>query len=141
MADLTGWRSIWELNSSVPDYDYPSTVDNLRFFGATQHLRCWRVQDVPVLEIDEYQLNDDPEARESIEKIASIRQSIRSGLPLPPVVTLHRLGERWPYNLIEGRHRFNAAHEERVPTIRAYVAHLGCCGGPNGDFGLGIADS
>jgi hypothetical protein len=140
------WRSLAELNAEAPDHHYGSTVDNLAaLFDASEDLRCFRVEHVLVAEINESQLYDDPEDIEGYAKIESIRSTIRLGIPLPAVVLVHAAEgrSRWVlpasegdgfYDLLEGRHRYNAVYRERVPRIHAWVAHVGCCGGPGADL-------
>jgi sugar phosphate isomerase/epimerase len=93
--------------------------------------RVWRREEIPVGLINPFQLLDDPNDHEGEAKVESIRQACRLGVRLPHVVVLHEPADQeHPCFLIEGRHRYNARHRERLMTIRAFVAHVGCCGGP-----------
>lgn len=38
------------------------------------------------------------------------------------------------YHLLEDMRRYNAAYQEQEPAIYAWVAHIGCCGGPEADY-------
>ena len=128
------WTTLEELNAAAPDHDHGSTVDNLdNLYGVSSELACWHEERVPVDQIDEGQLADDPDDTKSEGKITSIRFSLRNGHPLPPVVLVHHEDAQPPYVLIEGRHRYNAAHRENTPSMAAWVAHIGCCGGPTPD--------
>ena len=60
---------------------------------------------------------------------SSLQQAIRSGEPLPPVYLLHTVSSSHEYYLFEGMHRFTASHRERAEML-AWLAHIGCCGGP-----------
>lgn len=114
-----------------PDRDYGTTIDNLdNLYGIDTDLRCWLLESIPMREVDPYQLNE--EATEEAEDrtwIDGLRNAIRAGDVLPPVIIVHDLNRRAPYNLIEGQHRFNAVHREGDGSILAWVAHPGCCGG------------
>jgi hypothetical protein len=80
-------------------------------------------------------LIDDPDDHEGHTKAESIRQSFRAGMFIPPVIIIHRPSpDGYAYFLIEGRHRYNAAHRGSTDTIKAWVAHVGCCGGPAADL-------
>src|SRR5690242_19122593 len=103
---MPAFRSLADLNTVHPDHDYPTTVDNLYWYGATESLACWIIDSIPVAKIDPLQLHDDPADTEGLEKIAAIRGSLRSGVALPPVVTIHYPKGGWPYFLIEGKHRY-----------------------------------
>ncbi|MBT8224908.1 MAG: ParB N-terminal domain-containing protein [Dactylosporangium sp.] len=111
-------------------------MENLdSLFDATDRLRCFRKEFVPVAEIGRSQLFDDPEDVEGDEKIESIRSTIRSGTGLPAIVVVHvSERRRGPYHLLEGRHRYNAAYRELARSIYAWVAHIECCGGPAADL-------
>ncbi|MEN3615443.1 hypothetical protein AAH979_38845 [Plantactinospora sp. ZYX-F-223] len=140
------WWSLTELNTEAPDHHHESTVDNLAdIYNASESLRCFRKQHVPVPEIQQAMLHDDPEDVQANTKIESIRLAIRSGVTLPGVVLVHNPANRSPlprqgrryigsYHLLEGMHRYTAAHREEAPQIYAWVAHLGCCGGPQADL-------
>jgi len=140
------WWSLTELNAQAPDHHHDSTVENLAgLYDASEDLTCFLKEHVPVAEINESQLHDDPDDLEGDAKIESIRSTIRAGVPLPAVVVVHTPEgrSRWAlpeyrgvgfYHLLEGRHRYNAAHRERTPRLYAWVAHIGCCGGPDADL-------
>ncbi|MGW5434805.1 hypothetical protein ACWET9_48270 [Streptomyces sp. NPDC004059] len=97
----------------------------------TENLACWRTEVVAVAEIDRYQLIDDPDDQRGWQKTTLLRSALRQNTPLPSIVLAHSTpDDRGCYALLDGRHRFNAAHLESVPLIRAWVAHIGCCGGP-----------
>jgi len=138
------WWSLSELNAEAPDHHHDSTVENLAGLAyASDELRCFHKQHVAVPEISEALLHDDPDDVEGDAKIESIRLTIRAGAPLPAVVLVHTpTGQSlWVptargkgfYQLLEGLHRYNAARRERAPHIYAWVAHVGCCGGPTAD--------
>lgn len=130
------WRSLSTLNAEAPDHDHGSTVDNLHeLYGASEHLACWRKEEVEVGRVDPFQLFDDPDDIEGNSKIESIRATLRSGQSVPAVIIIHHAGnEKYPYWLIEGKHRYNAAHREKLPRINGWVAHISCCGGPAADL-------
>ena len=132
------WWSIDELNTEAPDEkDYGTTLDNLEsLFGVSELLSCFHKEFVPIAKIDQGQLHDDPADAEGIAKIESIRCAMRAGTPLPAVIVVHdkSAATAAPYELIEGRHRYNAAHREGTPLLYAWVAHPGCCGGPAPDL-------
>lgn len=134
--DRLGFASLHELNEEVPDHDHWSTVDNLAvLYSVSDRLACWRKEQVAVGDIGLGFLQDDPNALGAEAKIESIRQTIRDGVPLPAIVLVH--GEGGPhaeYGPLEGMHRFNAVYREGVPTVFAWVAHIGCCGGPVPDL-------
>lgn len=125
-----------EVNLVEPDEaHYDSTVENAGAnFGISQHLRCWRFEAVPVRCIHPFQLIDDPNDHEGNAKAESIRASMRKGRQMPGVMVAHQPNGQFAYWLFEGRHRFNAAHREAAPSIRAWVAHVGCCGAPAPDL-------
>lgn len=131
MAD-EAWWPLSELNAEAPDYHHPWTVDNLDvMYGASEHLVCWRKEHVQVELIDPFQLLDDPDDLAGESKVESIRGTLRAGKPLPAVIIVHHPEEeKYPYRVIEGRHRYNAVHREKLPRIFAWVAHLSCCGSP-----------
>ena len=112
-----------------PDHDFPSTADNLWHYGVDQNVPCFSLCTVSPARVDPGQLLDDPDALESQEKVASLQQAIRSGEPLPPVYLLHTVSSSYEYYLFEGMHRFTASHRERAEML-AWLAHIGCCGGP-----------
>ena len=144
MTAEDGWWSLDALNKEVPDQHHDTTVDNLlTIFGATDQLPCFHKENVRVTEVQKWQLIDDPDATESIAKVNDIRRTLRDGRALPAVVLVHnpdgpRFNDGHPgrvgaYHLLEGQHRYNAAYQERVPTMFAWVAHVGCCRGPEPD--------
>jgi hypothetical protein len=132
------WWSLSALNDEVPDHHHDSTVDNLAtIYYASDNLRCFQKEHVPAAEIDSCHLFDDPEDADGDFKIESIRTTIRTGIPLPAIVMIHFSGhEGTPYHVLEGRHRYNACYREQVPRVYAWVAHLGCCGGPTPDLSV-----
>ena len=146
--DGSEWWSLTDLNAEVPDHDHDhdSTVENLAgIFSASAGLRCFHKENVPVAEIQEWQLHDDPLDVDGDTKIENIRRTIRSGVSLPAIVLVHTpegSGPFWKlsgrgsgfYHLLEGQHRYNAAHREETPSIYAWVAHISCCGGPRADL-------
>lgn len=146
MGTNPAWWSLKALNAEVPDHHHDSTVDNLDgIFDASDELRCFRKEHVPVAEIEKWQLHDDPDDAEGIAKIENLRRAIQAGIRLPAIVLVHVPGgprfEQYrdpryagAYHLLEGRHRYNAAYQEQMPTIFAWVAHIGCCGGPDADL-------
>jgi hypothetical protein len=146
MGTHAAWWSLDALNAEVPDHHHDSTVENLvGIFDASDELRCFHKEDVPVVEIQKWQLNDDPDDVEGIAKIEDIRRAVRAGVRLPAIVLVHRpdgpqFEHHGPsqyagsYHLLEGRHRYNAAYQEQTPKIFAWVAHIGCCGGPEADY-------
>jgi hypothetical protein len=139
------WRSLSELNAEAPDHHHDSTVENLEgLFGASEALRCFHKEYVAVFDINEALLHDDPDDVEGVAKIESIRLTIRVGVPLPAIVLVHTptgqsarasspVKGKGFYHLLEGLHRYNAARRERAPQVYAWVAHVGCCGGPAAD--------
>lgn len=129
------WIALEELNAATPDHDHGSTVDNLEhLYRVSSQLACWHEEHVPVGQIDEGQLTDDPDDIEAETKIANIQSSLRNGHSLPPVVLVHHVDAPRPYVLIEGRHRYNAAHRAKATSMTAWVAHVHCCGGPAPDL-------
>jgi hypothetical protein len=128
------WQTLKELNDATPDHDYGSTVDNLEhLYRVSSQLACWHEERVSVGQIDEGQLADDSDDAEGENKIADIQDALHNGHELPSVVLVHHEHVKQPYVLIEGRHRYNAAHREKSPSMAAWVAHVGCCGGPAPD--------
>jgi hypothetical protein len=130
------WLSAEECNDLVPDHDFGTTIDNLEVqYSVSTALACWKLEAVPTLQIDPFQLIDDPADVEGHAKAESIRASLRASTYVPPVIIIHEPSRHdHPYILIEGCHRYNAAYRERVDTLAAWVAHIGCCGGPDADF-------
>lgn len=130
------WLSADECNAMLPDHDFGSTIDNLEsVYDTSPRLKCWQSERVSTQQIDPGQLIDDPDDVDGHRKTESIREAIRSGSFVPPVIIIHRpTHDVYPFVLIEGRHRFNAAHRECATHMLAWVAHLGCCGGPGPDL-------
>jgi hypothetical protein len=125
------------LNAEAPDHRHDSTVDNLgAIYGVSEKLACWRKERVAFTAINEYMLHaHDPEEVEAEAKIESIRETIREGRALPAVVLIHKPDEApRSYHVLEGLHRYNAAHREQVDRLHAWVAHIGCCGGLSPDL-------
>jgi hypothetical protein len=144
MTNDDAWWSLDALNAEVPDQHHDTTVEDLvTIFGASDQLPCLHKENVPVAQIQKWQLIDDLDAVESIDRVEDIRHTLRAGRELPAIVLVHtpngpRFDDGHPnragaYHLLEGQHRYNAAYQERVATIFAWVAHLGCCGGPEAD--------
>jgi hypothetical protein len=125
------WWTLDELNDERPDDDHPTTVDNLYAIYDTDELaRCWRKELVPVAAVDPIQLADDPHDVAGEAKIASLQRAVEAGDDLPAVVVVHHPDLAHPYSLMEGRHRYNAAHRAVTDVIFAWVGHLDCCGSP-----------
>lgn len=111
----------------IHDHDFDSTVGTVRAeTGLTEHEPCLTLERIPVARIDPAQLIDDAADDRGHAKVASIRGSIRSGTVLPPVVVIHNPADTFAYFLIEGRHRYNAAHAEHAAGIIAWVVHHDC---------------
>ena len=122
------YLSLHETNEIFPDHDFTSTWDNSEAFGIPADANAWSLEAVPVPLIDPRQLLDDPDDIEGVKKIESIRRSLRSKDRLIPPVYVLRYEEReHPYCLIEGKHRYNAAHREKSAEITAWVGHQECC--------------
>lgn len=114
VKDDMAWWSLDELNTEAPDHHHDSTVDGLAgTFDASDELPCFHKEYVLVAEIQQWQLQDDPDAVDSIAKIEEIRGSIRRGTRLPAVVLVHtpkgslfggadKARYRGTYHLIEG---------------------------------------
>jgi hypothetical protein len=146
VEDRAAWWSLDDLNTEMPDHHHDSTVENLAgSFDVSDELRCFHKEHVPVAEIQKWQLHDDPDAFENIAKIEELRIAIRRGVRLPAIVLVHtptgpRFGDAdnprylGAYHLLEGMHRYNAAYQEQESKIYAWVAHIGCCGGPDSDL-------
>lgn len=134
MGDL--WLSADECNALTPDHDYGTTIDNLEIqYGVSTDLACWHLESIPTAQIDPSQLIADADDTEGHAKVESIQISLRDGTFVPPVIIIHESPlSAHPYVLIEGRHRYNAAHRESFSTVSAWVAHLGCCGGTEADL-------
>jgi hypothetical protein len=120
--------SLRETNELIPDHDFPSTWDNSEGFGipVDAPLGPWKecrfVRSIPD------SLMDDPDDLEALQKIESIRLSMRAkDRTIPPVYVLHYANQDHPFFLIEGKHRFNAAHLEGSEEIIAWVRHADCC--------------
>lgn len=119
--------SLDETDRLISDHDYPSTVDNLATYGVSATAQCFSLLALPVSEIDTFQLIDDPDDADGWRKVESVRSAIREGRQLPPVYVLHAPGNKYPYYLFEGRHRYNAAHAEEALELLAWVGHVDCC--------------
>ena len=79
------WLSAAECNQLSPDADYGSTIDNLEALYATSiELKCWKPESVSMGRIDPGQLLDDPDDVDGDAKVESIRESVRTGAPVPP---------------------------------------------------------
>ena len=103
-----------------PDNHFESTVDNLRaMWGAGEDDAIWTLQAVPVGLIHPFQLIDDPDDDEANAKVEGLRETMQSGGYIPPVYVIHVPQALYQYTLIEGRHRYNAAHRERAEIIAA----------------------
>jgi hypothetical protein len=128
---MTSWRTLRELNSENPCKDYGQALEVFEAnYGATEDLACWRTESVVIDEVDRYQLIDDPDDENGREKVNDLRHALCNKRQLPPLVLVHySRDERGSYALMDGRHRFNAAHEEGVNRLAAWVAHIGCCCG------------
>ena len=110
----------------MPDeHHYDSTVENFEAAGASEFDALWSLEKVPTTDVDPLQLIDGPTDETARAKVRSIQQAMRQGTFLPPVYVLH-VPRAFPYFLIEGRHRYNAAHEVHVPLLLAWVAHVEC---------------
>jgi hypothetical protein len=125
----------------APDHHHDSTAENLgSICYASEGLQRFRKERVPVAEIDACLLFDDPDDVDGDLKIELIRSTIHSDIPLPAVVIVHHCPLKrpgrppGPYHVLEGKHRYNAAYRERTPQLYAWVAPIGCCGGPIADL-------
>ncbi|MFE4651545.1 ParB/RepB/Spo0J family partition protein [Streptomyces sp. NPDC056707] len=132
---MTTWATLADLNKTEPCKDYGAVLDTLEAdYNSTENLPCWQTEAVPVDEVDRYQIIDDPDDEDGRQKVELLREALRRSAPLPPIVVVHGpTSERGTYDLLDGRHRFNAAHEERLSSLSAWVAHIGCCDGPSPD--------
>jgi hypothetical protein len=129
MNDSKSLLSLHATNEVFPDHDFWSTCDNSEAFGIPSDAHAWGLEAVPVAQIDPFQLIDDPDDAEGLAKIASIRRSMRDGDRLiPPVYVLHYPEREYPFFLVEGKHRYNAAHQEERLALVAWVGHSQCCG-------------
>lgn len=110
--------SLSETQRVVEDDHYDSTVENFEVMtGFDEFDEVWEFEAVLVRLIDEGQLIDDPDDDRAHEKAESLRGSMRDGTFIPPVFLLHMPEKRWPYLLLEGRHRYNAHYREGVDVI------------------------
>ncbi|TLS46880.1 hypothetical protein FE633_07210 [Streptomyces montanus] len=132
---MDSWKTLRDLDSEERCKDYGDALNVLEEeYLATEDLACWRSEVVTVAEIDRYQVIDDPDDHSGWLKVKELSAALRRDALLPPVVLAHTTpDERGSYGLLDGRHRFNAALLESRPLIRAWVAHIGCCGGPDAD--------
>lgn len=123
-------------NALEPDpKDYATTVENAAsILNISEDLPCWLRQEIPVAQIDPYQLLDDPDDHDGEAHVEKIRAAMQAGITLPAVIVAHNPESQHPYYLFEGRHRYNAAHREERATIPAWVAHVDCCNGPPADL-------
>ncbi|MEV4965639.1 hypothetical protein AB0886_13280 [Streptomyces sp. NPDC024062] len=127
------WETLCDLHAESPCKDYGEVLDILEGdYSTTEDIACWRTGFVAVEQIDRYQLIDDSDDVSGWRKVTLMRIALRQKATFPPLVLAHSTtsGDRGRYGLLDGRHRFNAAHLEKLPLIRAWVAHIGCCGGP-----------
>ncbi|GAA1575649.1 hypothetical protein GCM10009827_116860 [Dactylosporangium maewongense] len=128
--------SLAELNALEPCKDYGDVLSNLEsIFSSSAFLQCWRLETVPVNEITQSQLIDDPDDHDGHAKVKMLRLAVRRNALLSPLVLIHAPAAKdGTYFLLDGRHRFNAAYLERVEGMRAWVGHIECCGGPSPDL-------
>ncbi|MEU8929882.1 ParB/RepB/Spo0J family partition protein [Streptomyces sp. NPDC048409] len=126
------WRTLRDLNVEEQCKDYGQALNVLEnVYNATDELACWRTELAPVAAIDSYQIIDDPDDGAGWRKVGALQEALRRNSVLPPIVLAHTAtSARGGYGLLDGRHRFNAALLEGRSFIRAWVAHVGCCGGP-----------
>jgi hypothetical protein len=131
----TGNDGAWfSMDETDPDYHYGSTLDNLEnLYGVSSDLRCIQIQAVVTSEIDPARAHDDPEDDEGLATISRYRKRFRTGAAVSAVVVVHHSAADYPYNLIEGMHRFTAALREALERVPAYLVHPGCCGAPKPD--------
>ncbi|WP_107116141.1 ParB N-terminal domain-containing protein [Streptomyces albidoflavus] len=129
MAD---WSTLRALQAVSPCKDYDEVLDILEAdYLIAESFPCWRSEVVPVVEIDRYQIIDDPDDLFGWRKVGLLRTAFQEKKLLPPLVLVHsEASDRGRYALLDGRHRFNAARLKQVHLIPAWVAHIGCCGGP-----------
>ncbi|WP_405464253.1 ParB/RepB/Spo0J family partition protein [Streptomyces griseoaurantiacus] len=129
---MSFWRAFRDLHAEEHCKDYDQALNVLEEdYRATDTLACWRTEFVAVAKIDRYQIIDDPDDFSGWQKVGELREALRQECLLPPVVLAHTApDDRGSYGLLDGRHRFNAAHLEGSAYVRAWVAHVGCCGGP-----------
>ncbi|MGA5876597.1 ParB/RepB/Spo0J family partition protein [Streptomyces cellulosae] len=129
---MTTWVSLADLHRSRPCKDYDAVLDNFAaLYGSTEDLPCWKTEVVAVREIDRVQIMDDLDDHDGTQRVTSLRLALRINASLPPVVLVHGLTpDRGNYFLLDGCHRFNAAHQEGQRDLPAWVAHIDCCGGP-----------
>lgn len=129
------WLTAQECDDMVPDSDFGSTIGTLDAqYRVSTELRCWKLEAIATAAIDPLQLIDDSDDNDGHEKAERLRFEFRARRFVGPVTIVHSAANGYPYGLIEGRHRYNAAHREGLPTMKAWVAHIGCCGGPGPDL-------
>lgn len=133
---MTTWSTLAGLHRSEPCKDYDAVLDNLAvLYSSTAQLRCWKSEVVPVGQIDRVQIMDDLDDHDETQRVKGLRSALRHNDPVPPLVLVHGLTpDRGNYFLLDGCHRFNAAHQEGTERLRAWVAHIDCCGGPSPDM-------
>ncbi|MGK5695911.1 ParB/RepB/Spo0J family partition protein [Streptomyces sp. URMC 128] len=133
---MTTWTTLAHLHDFEPCKDYEAVLDALvAMYNSTEALRCWKSEAVPVGEIDRFQIMDDLDDHDGTHRVKRLRATLREGGSVPPVVLVHGLTpDRGNYFLLDGCHRFNAARKEGVANLHAWVAHIGCCGGPSPDM-------
>ena len=126
--DSTRFVSLSMTQRMVPDdAHYDSTVESVEAItGAGEDDRVWLLEKTAVASVDPYQLIDDAEDEFGLSKMEGIRAVLRAGDVLPPVYAIHQPDKEYPYNLIEGRHRYNAAYAEGAELLAAWTAHLSC---------------
>ncbi len=101
-------------------------VDNLyHLYGAGEDEEIWEPKTLSADLIDPSQLINDPDDEEGEAKGEAIR-GVRAGTWTPPLFLMHHTDNAHPFVLIEGMHRYTAAHHEGADTIGAWVAHSSC---------------
>ncbi|MFF8927482.1 ParB/RepB/Spo0J family partition protein [Streptomyces longwoodensis] len=130
---MTTWSTLAVLHWSEPCKDYGAVLDGLAvLYNSTEELRCWKAEAVPV---DRFQIMDDLGDHDDTERVKRLRSALRRNELVPPLVLVHGLTpDRGNYSLLDGCHRFNAAHQEGTERLPAWVAHIDCCGGPPPDM-------
>lgn len=130
------WLSAADCHRLAPEDDFATTARSLETeYKVSTALRCWHLEHVSVSLIDESQLWTDTEALDIMANIEAYRHMRREGRQAPPVTVIHcQDASRWPFFLLEGMRRYNAAYQEGADSIAAWVGHFGCCGGPASDL-------
>ncbi|WP_323101195.1 ParB N-terminal domain-containing protein [Intrasporangium sp. YIM S08009] len=129
MSDAQPIFTLAQTQKLFPDEQhYESTVQNfVDQTDFTEEDPVWSFESVPVSQIDQSQLVPPSHRDEfSTHKIHSLRAAMRAQEVLPPVYLLHSSHNASPYYLLEGLHRHNAAHDERIGTIAAWLGHVDC---------------